>query len=109
VITLRPYQQAAVAAVVRGFEEYDRQLAVMPTAAGKTIVFAKLAQHTQPGRTLVVAHREELLEQAKDKILAATGIVAEVEAAERVASLDASVVVASVQTLMRDARRQRWP
>ena len=90
---LRPYQEA----VVRGFAEYGRQLAIMPTAAGKTIVFAELAQHTLPGRTLVLAHREELLEQARDKIWQARGIVAEIEAAERVASLDASLVVASVQ------------
>ena len=81
----------------------------MPTAAGKTIVFAILAQHFLPGKTLVLAHREELLTQAKDKILAATGIVAEIEAAGQVASLQAPIVVASVQTLMRESRRARFP
>ena len=53
-IALRPYQQEAVTAIIRGFGEFDRQLAVMPTAAGKTIVFAILAQHILPGKTLVL-------------------------------------------------------
>ena len=46
--------------MVAGFRQFRRQLAVLPTGAGKTILFAKLAQAFQPGRTLVVAHREEL-------------------------------------------------
>ena len=105
---LRPYQREAVEAAIKGFNEFDRQLIVCPTGGGKTLLFAKIAEHYQPRRTLVLAHREELLEQARDKILRATGIVAEIEAAERTASLDAPVVVASVQTLMREYRRRRF-
>ena len=105
---LRPYQCEAVEAAIRGFNEFRRQLIVCPTGGGKTLLFAKIAEHYQPGRTLVLAHREELLEQARDKILRATGIVAEIEAGERTASLDAPVVVASVQTLMREHRRRRF-
>ena len=108
-IALRPYQHEAVAAIIRGFDEYDRQLAVKPTGSGKTVVVAKVAEHFQPGRTLFLAHREELLVQAKDKILAATGILAEIEAAGQVASLQAPIVVASVQTLIREPRRARFP
>jgi superfamily II DNA or RNA helicase len=109
VIALRPYQQEAVAAIIRGFDEYDRQLAVKPTGSGKTVVVAKVSEHFQPGRTLFLAHREELLVQAKDKIFAATDIVAAIEAAGLVASLQAPIVVASVQTLMREPRRARFP
>lgn len=108
-IALRPYQIQAQEAITRGFTEYDRQLAVKPTGSGKTILFASLAQHYQPRRTLVLAHREELIQQAVDKIAKATGLVAEVEMADQHASLDAPVVVASVQTLMREKRRARWP
>ena len=82
---------------------------VLPTGGGKTILFAKAAESFQPARTLIIAHREELLAQAREKTLTATGIRADIEAAERKASLDAPVVVASVQTLARESRRERFP
>lgn len=108
-IALRPYQIQAHDAITRGFQEYQKQLVVKPTGSGKTILFASLAQHYQPRRTLVLAHREELITQAVDKIHKATGLIAEVEMGDYRASLDAPVVVASVQTLMREKRRSRWP
>ena len=108
-IALRPYQIQAHEAITRGFNEYQKQLAVKPTGSGKTILFASLAQHYQPRRTLVLAHREELISQAVDKIYKATGLIADVEMGERNASLTAPVVVGSIQTLMREKRRERWP
>lgn len=108
-LQLRPYQEAAMHAITRGFENYQRQLAVKPTGSGKTIMFAALAAHYQPRRTLVLAHREELIDQAVDKIARTTGLQADVEMAESRASHEAPVVVASVQTLMRESRRSRWP
>lgn len=103
---LRQYQLEAKDQTTIGFDDCDKGLVVIPTGGGKTILFAHLAAHYQPGRTLILAHREELLEQAKDKIFNATGIRAEIEKAERKASYDAPVVVASVQTLAR--RFERW-
>ena len=108
-IALRPYQMHAHEASTRGFGDYQKQLAVLPTGSGKTILFAALAQDYQPRRTLVLAHREELIDQAVDKIHKVTGLVAEIEMAENRASLDAPVVVASIQSLAREARRARWP
>lgn len=107
-LALRPYQMQAHDAVVRGFNDYQKQLVVKPTGAGKTILFASLAKHYQPRRTLVLAHREELIQQAVDKIHKATGLIADVEMGDYRASLSAPVVVASVQTLMREKRRARW-
>jgi superfamily II DNA or RNA helicase len=106
---LRPYQAACVDAVLSGFRTHGKLLAVLPTAAGKTVIFSNTAERFAPGRTLILAHREELLTQAADKLTRATGLVAETERAERHASLDAQVVVASVQTLMREKRLSRWP
>ena len=106
---LRGYQVEAFNAITNGFGEFQKQLAVKPTGSGKTILFAKLAEHYQPRRTLVLAHREELISQAVDKIRKATGLVADVEMGSSRASLDAPVVVASVQTLMRENRRERFP
>jgi superfamily II DNA or RNA helicase len=77
--------------------------------SGKTILFSRLAQDYQPRRTLILAHREELITQAVDKLRVSTGIEAQVEMGDERASLDAPVVVASVQTLMREKRRERWP
>ncbi|XHR30881.1 MAG: DEAD/DEAH box helicase [Chthoniobacteraceae bacterium] len=108
-IVLRPYQMLAHEAITKGFHEYRKQIAVMPTGGGKTLVFAALAQHYQPARTLVLAHREELIFQAVDKIEKATGLMAEVEMADSKASFHAPVVVGSIQTLTREQRRNRWP
>jgi superfamily II DNA or RNA helicase len=106
--SLRPYQQEAVDAVVKGFSEFQKQLLICPTGGGKTIQFASLSEKEQ-GRVLILAHREELLQQAQDKIARATGLVAELEAADASASLGAKIVVGSVQTLMRDGRRAKFP
>jgi superfamily II DNA or RNA helicase len=107
-VSLRGYQVAASEAIQRGFTEYQRQLLVLPTGGGKTVVLAHLAAINQPRRTLVLAHREELITQAVDKIRAVTGLNADIEMADNHASSDAPVVVASIQTLMRSKRRERW-
>jgi superfamily II DNA or RNA helicase len=109
VMGLRAYQMKARLDIHKGFEEFDRQLAVLATGGGKTILFSRLAQDYQPRRTLILAHREELISQAVDKLQSSTGLIAQVEMGDERASLDAPVVVASVQTLMREKRRERWP
>jgi superfamily II DNA or RNA helicase len=78
---------------------------------GKTIVFAKITEdRVRVGeRVLIMAHREELLKQAADKIEKATGLKSAVEKAEQ--SCKGSwyrVVVGSVQTLTRDKRLKQF-
>lgn len=104
---LRPYQVETINAVEQAFREFQRVLVVKPTGSGKTISFAKLAQRHLPGRTLILAHRDELIEQALDKISISTGISASKEKAEYYADSIAPVVVASIQTMTR--RLSRWP
>jgi superfamily II DNA or RNA helicase len=106
-VNLRPYQQEAKDKVLEGFKTHTKQLVVLPTGAGKTILFAKIAEHYQPGRVLILAHREELVDQAIHKLRQATGIFAQKEKAKHKASLHAQVVVASVQTMER--RLAKWP
>lgn len=109
---LRPYQQAAREAVEA---EWDmgrkRTLLVLPTGTGKTIVFAAVAEDMarRGRRGLVLAHRGELLDQAADKIVRATGMSCAVEKAES-SSLGAlnMVTVGSVQSLMQDKRLERF-
>lgn len=96
---LRPYQLEAISAVERQFGHVDSTLVVLPTGTGKTVCFAALARWTvsRGRRVLVLAHRTELLEQARNKLVD-VGVWAAIEKADRRAGL-ASVVVASVQTL----------
>jgi len=111
-IAFRPYQDQASAAIRDGWVQGLRtQLLVLPTGTGKTIVFAReIGWEVSHGHTvLVLAHREELLQQAADKLEAVNGLQAVVEKAERHAFYDDQVVVASVQTLCRDARLAMWP
>lgn len=99
-MTLRDYQLTAVEAVESGWQHAERQLGVAATGAGKTIMFSHLAAR-QPGRTLILAHREELISQAVTKLHAATGIFASVERAGNRAIPGHGVIVASVQSMRR--------
>lgn len=99
-MNLRPYQLSAVEAVEAGWAEARRQLIVLPTGGGKTVVFSHIAQR-QPGRTLILAHRGELITQAAQKLHSATGIFASVECADRRAIPGHGVVVGSVQSMRR--------
>lgn len=97
---LRPYQLEAISGVEAQFDrDVARTLLVLPTGCGKTVVFAELVRRFERRgrRSLVLAHREELLEQAQRK-LADVGVWAAIEKAERRAGFE-PVVVASVQTL----------
>lgn len=102
----RPYQVECCAAIVAGWKENSRLLAVLATGCGKTRIFSRITQGevAAGNRVLILAHTEELLEQAIDKLKAATGIEAEKEKADSKASPYAMVVVASIQTMSRDAR-----
>ena len=109
---LRPYQDEAVAAVEREWESGRRRtLLVLPTGTGKTVVFARIVERVadRGGRSLVLAHRGELLDQAADKIAGVTGLPCAVEKAESssLAGLEC-VTVGSVQTLMRERRLSRF-
>lgn len=104
---LRHYQQETLDKVAEGWEEFDKQLVVSPTGSGKTILFSHIAKNALPGRTLIIAHRDELLTQAIDKIQKSVGLTADLEKADAHASLESDIVVASIQTLAR--RWERWP
>ncbi len=104
-ITLRQYQQDCLDAILKARKERVlRQLVSLPTGSGKTEIFAQLPAtlNKYGGKMLVLAHREELLEQARDKISRANpGVRVEIEQAARVASGNADIVVASVPSIGR--------
>jgi len=98
--TLRPYQHEAVAAAQRELATHRSTLLVAATGTGKTVTFAELVRQAKMRgeRCLVLAHRDELIQQAVRK-LEALGMHPEVERAKWRASASADCVVASVQTL----------
>src|SRR5438128_11256067 len=106
-LTPRPYQHEAVAALLAAAARgVQRPLLVLPTGTGKTIIFALLVQR-RGGRALILAHRDELIQQAVDKLhLVDPTMPLGVVQAER-DELTAPTVVASVQTLSRRPRLTR--
>jgi len=110
-INPRDYQQSIHSAIEAGWNDATRQLVVEPTGSGKTVQFALQCRGrvAEGGKVLILAHRDELISQAADKIERVTGIRAEREKAQDFASMDAPIVVGSIQTLVKQRRLERWP
>lgn len=101
---LRPYQRNCSDSVFEEWKDNASTLAVLPTGCGKTILFADVIRRSFPRRAMVLAHREELIWQACDKIKKATGLNCEIEMGDYRAQNDAGlfgrspVVVSTIQT-----------
>lgn len=99
-LVLREYQSDAIAAIIEAANQgCRRQLGVAGVGAGKTIIFVSLAAKLGL-RTLILAHRDELITQAAQKVRmvwpdADLGIVK----AERRDYGAQDVIVASIQSL----------
>ena len=66
-IQLREYQEEALNVIAKALSDgISKQLIVLPTGSGKTILMAAIAKHLNK-RTLILAHREELIQQAFEK------------------------------------------
>lgn len=109
-VILRDYQHEAVKATRAAWDGgMQRPAVVMPTGSGKTVPIAELARlaldEGSTSRVLVLAHRDELLRQAKAEVhsVAPHLRVGVVKADEN--GVGAPVVVGSVQTLRHETRR----
>ena len=73
---LRPYQVECVSKIEESLLEFNRVLVTLFTGAGKTIIFSEIAnKYIKNGKkVLVLAHREELLDQAADKMMKFHGV-----------------------------------
>lgn len=101
-IVLRDYQRTAHTCIFREWESVKSTLAVLPTGTGKTILFADVIREMQPKRSLVIAHREELIWQAREKIASVTGLECGIEMADLYVNNslfgDVPVVISTIQT-----------
>lgn len=110
-VQLRDYQQRCVDTIIKKARDgIRRQIVVLATGTGKTVIFSHLPTlvRDKGKKTLIIAHREELLDQAKEKLLFvdATLKIA-IEQGDRRAkdefpNNDYDVLIASVQTIGRE-------
>lgn len=97
-LPLRDYQRACIELIEQEQQRgINRQLVSIATGGGKTVIFAHLISRLNR-KTLVIAHTNELLEQAKDKILMVNPMldVGLVNGLHK--ELDHQVVIASIQS-----------
>lgn len=105
-ISLRNYQQECVASILSSKERgVTRPLVSLATGLGKTVIFSALAKEMNK-RTLIVAHRDELIQQARDKLQLVwpesgphIGVVK-----GELHQPDKQIVIASIQSASRDRR-----
>lgn len=101
-LTLRPYQLDAVTGIREFYVQgYRAPLAVLPTGAGKTVIFSHIAHLTvsKGKRVLILVHRIELLRQTK-AALEKNGVHCGIINANYTPDPFAKVQIASVQTLV---------
>jgi superfamily II DNA or RNA helicase len=108
ILRLRDYQREAIDKIDDAHQDgMDFPVVVLPPGAGKTVIFSHLAAENigaHHNRVMVLVHRDELADQAMDKIrkVAPHLTVGKVKAADN--DVFADVVVASVQTASRKDR-----
>ncbi len=107
---MRSYQQEAKQAAVRAWTSHQSTLIQLPTGTGKTIVLAGIAQEA-PSRSIVMAHTDDLVQQAADKIRSATDCTVGIEMGNEKVDENGRpprVIVTSVQSMSRDSRLARF-
>jgi len=112
-LPMRPYQEAAYKGVLDQFAASNRTLVVLPTGMGKTVLFGHVAANWGRGRVLIMAHRDELIRQAADKVGRIVGEECDIEMGDDFADRGSlyrrsHVVVTSVQTMCRPRRHGRF-
>lgn len=97
----RPHQAKGEAHILEAYREgVSSQLVVMPTGTGKTFYFARAPRWIPGKKSLILAHTEELVDQARNAIKEANpSLRVGVEMADRYSSPTDDVIVGSVPTL----------
>src|SRR6266702_6350662 len=109
---LRNYQTECINRVLASYEQdrHGQELLVLPTGAGKTICFVEVINrlNKQYGlNALIIAHRDELLDQAADKyrMVKPDAIIGKVGSG--LPEYGGEVTIASIQTIYRPEHIKR--
>ena len=109
---LRPYQKEAVQAIENEWINGNKKtLLVCPTGTGKTQIFSSVIkdQIKDGSKALILAHRNELLDQASNRLKNTYGIESALEKAESTSvGSPLSVTVASIQSLANPSRLNKF-
>lgn len=105
-IELRDYQEECVKRILASYHQDSSgtELVVLPTGAGKTIVFSAIIDQLQKAYELpaiVVAHRDELLDQAAEKyrIVKPDAVIGKIGSGQH--QFGGELTVASIATISR--------
>ena len=100
----RKYQTDSVNQLADGFKMHQRQVFVLPTGGGKTVVFCNIALRaaSRGTRTLILTHREELFKQTFNS-LGRVGVGTYILDAKtkRTGLIDEQVIIGMVETVKR--------
>ncbi|CUM53270.1 uncharacterized protein AC631_00567 [Debaryomyces fabryi] len=115
-LKLRDYQVEAIDSVHNAISRgINRSAVVLATGGGKTVVFSHLIPQIKPSspdrgnKTLVLAHKEELVRQAADSISEMNpDLKVDIDMRRLKPSSNADVIVASVPTLIRMSRLSKY-
>ena len=107
---LRPYQVECVRKIEESFLEFSRVLVTLFTGAGKTIIFSEIAnKYIKSGKkVLILAHREELLDQAADKMMKFHGVDFTLIKAGKEYDESKMFQIGSVQSLCKEDRLSKF-
>jgi len=113
-IRLREYQEECIQAVLSHLDKGHKRLGVsLATGSGKTVIFTQLIDRVQPrneaDQTLILAHRQELVEQAARHCTNAYPTkTVEIEMGSMHASGSADITVASIQSIVSGSRISKF-
>ncbi|RCI09523.1 hypothetical protein L249_4061 [Ophiocordyceps polyrhachis-furcata BCC 54312] len=112
---LRDYQQECIDTVLSSLQKGHKRVGIsLATGSGKTVVFTQLidkipSRHNDGDRTLILAHRRELVEQAARHCLRAyPDKTIEIEMGNLHSSGAADITVASVQSITSKGRLDKF-
>ncbi|MDD2577263.1 MAG: DEAD/DEAH box helicase family protein [Bacteroidales bacterium] len=113
-VKLRPYQIYAKEKIFEAWKHYDSVMLQMPTGTGKTILFSSIIRdihnigvsNKKAIRILVLAHRQELIEQIAESLGRKYGIAHGIIKSGYVEQMFYPNQIASVQTLSK--RLKKW-
>jgi DNA repair protein RadD len=108
---LRPYQNDVVDEIERKIAEgFRRILVTAPTGSGKTVIISEIIRRTTAAsrRSVFIAHRDEILTQARDKLKAFAVVAGIIKSGRDEDQRPQSLVqICGIQTLHARAIRRR--